>query len=168
MSVRQTIEAAFESVGYPGDVNIIVCKCPICRQIIDRFRGATWREHTLETLRKHQLAISLFTPEAFQYFLPAFMINTLGAWTDTCLIPFLITKQFLPLRPEEPPARQQYHARRIEIFSRPQRSAIIAYLREYAASGTALVAGDTTLAIARLEEPPPPLPPVPAATPPQH
>ncbi len=109
MNVLQTIESAFDHVGYPGDVNIIQCGCPICRQITEYFRGTKWQMHTLEGLRKHQLAITLFTPEAFRYFLPAFMTQSLGAWSDTCLIPFLITKQFLPLREDE--ATQRRHRR---------------------------------------------------------
>ncbi len=155
MNVRQTIESAFENVGYPGDVNIIKCSCPICRHIVDDFRGTTWRNQNLEALRKHQIAISLFTHEAFQYFLPAFMIHSLGAWGDTYLIPFLITKQFLPLRPAENAARQAHHAKRTALFSSPQRSSIIAYLREYAASGTAPVGDDIACAIANIENAPP-------------
>jgi len=151
MSVRQTIESAFAQVGYPGDDNIIHCICPICRNIAAYFRGTRWEVHSLESLRKHQLALSLFTPEAFRYFLPAFMTRTLDAWSETCLIPFLITKQFLPLREEENPHRQQHREQRLTILSPAQRAAVIAYLRAYAASGTALASEDIPRAIARLE-----------------
>lgn len=151
MSVKQTIETAFDRAGYPGDVNIIHCSCPICRHITEHFRGTKWKDHSLEGLRKHQLALSLFTPEAFQYYLPAFMSQTVDAWSETCLIPFLITKQFLPLRADENQARQEYHAKHIASFTPAQRNAIIAYLREYAKSGTALVGDDIGQAIANLE-----------------
>jgi hypothetical protein len=151
MSVRQTIESAFNHVGYPGDVNIIHCSCPICRHITEHFRGTKWQIHSLEGLRKHQLAICLFTPEAFQYFLPAFLTQTLDSWSETCLIPFLITKQFIPLRADESKERQEYHAKRAAGFTAAQRAAIVAYLREYASSGTALVGNDISHAIAQLE-----------------
>lgn len=152
MNVRQTIELAFEDVGYPGDVNIIRCSCSICRQTSDYFRGTRWQAHTLENLRKHQLALSLFTPEAFQYFLPAYMLATLDAWCETCLIPFLITKQFLPPRSDEDPRRQEHHAKRMALFTPAQREAIIAYLRAYEASGTALVPADVRTAIVYLSD----------------
>lgn len=86
--------------------------------------------HSLETLRKHQLAINLFTPEGFRCFLPAFMTQTLDAWSETCLIPFLITKHFIPLSENEDPRRKRDYALRIAGFTPAQRAAIIAYLRE--------------------------------------
>jgi len=152
MSVRETIEGAFERVDYPGDLNIIHCSCPICHHVCDYFHGTKWKSHTLESLRKQQLALSLFTPEAFRYFLPAYMTRTLDAWQDTCLIPFLITKQFLPPRSDENPQRQEHHAKLVGGFSAAQRAAIVAYLREYVASGTALVLADVQRAIALLQE----------------
>lgn len=154
MSIRQTIETAFESVGYPGDRDIINCGCAVCKRIIEHFRGTTWREHTLDSLQKHQLAVSLFTPDAFQYYLPAYMLQSLDAWLDTCLIPFLLTKQFLPPHPEESKTKKNQYAKRCAIFNAQQRQAVILYLREYAASGTSLAPEDVTRAIAQLEKPP--------------
>ena len=165
MNICQTIETAFDGVGYPGDRNIIHCGCPVCRRIIDHFRGTTWRDHDLASLQKHQLAVSLFTPEAFQFFLPAYMIRSQGAWLDTCLIPFLLTKQFLPPAAGENAAKEAHYVRRSTAFSPAQRQAIVGYLREYAASGTALVAEDVTRAIAALEGPMPTLSPQAAAVP---
>jgi hypothetical protein len=93
----------------------------------------------------------VFTPEAFQYFLPAFLLRSLGAWEDTCLMPFLIAQHFLLPKPGGDPVRQQNRLRCLAILTPAQRQAIVAYLREYAASGTALSAENVTHAIAHLE-----------------
>ncbi|MCX7885659.1 MAG: hypothetical protein N3B01_00170 [Verrucomicrobiae bacterium] len=149
-SVRDLIETAFENVSYPGDANIIRCSCYLCRAAAKYFRGTRWQTHTLKRLCEYQLAISSFTPEAFLYFLPAYMLQSLDAWGSSALIPFLITKQFLPPRMSEDPQRIQAHAKRMALLSPAQRQAVIAYLRAYKESGTALVDRDIEEAIAYL------------------
>jgi len=151
MNTREAIESAFAGVAYPGDDNITVCNCADCRRVTGCFRGTTWRDHSLEQLQQHQIAIALFTPEALQYFLPAFLLRTLGAWEDTCLLPFLIAQHFLMPKPGGDPVRQQARLRCLAILTPGQRQALVAYLREYAASGTALAPENVTQAIAHLE-----------------
>lgn len=154
MNSRELIESAFAPVGYPGDKNLVRCSCPTCRRIADHFKGTTWRQHTLEQLQQHQLALYQFTPEAFHYFLPAFLLRSQGAWLDTCLIPFFITKQILPDKPDNIPGKQTFHAKVMELLSSSQKQALVAYLNEYAMSGTALIREDVTQAIAHLQEQP--------------
>ena len=38
------------------------------------FSGTTWEEHDAIFLRNHESSLSFFTPEAFRYYLPAFMM----------------------------------------------------------------------------------------------
>lgn len=40
----------------------------------DYFRGKTWRGHTAAQLRSLDFSLTILTPEAFAYFLPAYMI----------------------------------------------------------------------------------------------
>jgi hypothetical protein len=152
MNSRELIESAFAPVGYPGDKNLVKCSCTVCRHVFDHFKSTTWRDHTLEQLQQHQLALCQFTPEAFQYFLPAFLLRSQGAWLDTCLIPFFITKQILPPQPDDTVHKKKFRAELMELLTISQKQALIAYLNEYAMSGTALIREDVTMAVAHLEE----------------
>jgi hypothetical protein len=152
VSVQETIEAAFRDAPYPGDTNITTCKCPECEKIGVFFRGTNWRDHSLDQLQKHQTAISLFTPDALRFFLPAFMVRTLGKWWDACLIPFFIAQQFVPRTAAEDAPSVRHRTGRWTVFNPEQRRAVAAYLREYAATEAVLGKNDVQRAIARLEE----------------
>src|ERR1044072_2347402 len=80
-----------ESIEYPGDDRIADHKdCPECDDVREHFRGATWRGHSVAELQQYQSALPLLTPAALQYFLPAFMLVSLGAWREADDIPFSI------------------------------------------------------------------------------
>ena len=69
-----TIEDAWSSVKYPGKKNITF-NAYNDEGITDYFAGTTWRRHTAENLRRHSSAISsFFTPVAWHYWLPAYLI----------------------------------------------------------------------------------------------
>src|SRR5437879_13330744 len=89
MSLKQAIEEAFAGVPYPGDDNITRCpyNCPECREMGDYFKGRTWTGHAVKDLRERHTALLLFTPEAFQYFLPAFMFAAISSSEHGHLIP---------------------------------------------------------------------------------
>ncbi len=74
MSVRQHITEAFCDVAPPPRGNITSCPCPECSEIAQYFAGTTWQGHTPRNLRIHSAALSLLTPAAYRYWLPAFML----------------------------------------------------------------------------------------------
>src|SRR5260221_12598490 len=117
MNVQESIESAFADVPYPGDNGIADHKdCPECDDVRAHFRGASWRGHTVAELQQYQSVLPLFTPEALQYFLPAFMLVSLGAWREAVDIPFSIMYLCLPPRPSEEAGLQQQPRGRVEIF----------------------------------------------------
>jgi hypothetical protein len=125
MALKQTIEAAFANVIYPGDDNITRCpyNCTECRRVAAYFKGKTWSGHTLEELRVQHVALSLFTPEAFHYFLPAFMLVSMVAYVKGDVIPDAIRFHF-----DYSAEMQGHFAVRMSKFSVEQRYAIIDYL----------------------------------------
>lgn len=125
MALKQTIETAFAEVPYPGDDNITRCPyhCAECRRIADFFKGKTWPHLTLEGLRAHHVALSLFTPEAFHYFLPAFMLVSMVSYEKGDVIPDAIRFHF-----EYSAEMQGHFAVRMSRFTVEQRHAIIDYL----------------------------------------
>jgi hypothetical protein len=125
MTLKQAIEAAFANVTYPGDNNITHCPygCSECRRVAEYFKGRTWTEHDLAELRAHHVALTLFTPEAFHYFLPAFMLASMDAYEKGDVIPDAIRFHF-----EYSHEVQGHFAVRMSRLSAPQRKAIIDYL----------------------------------------
>jgi hypothetical protein len=125
MPLKDTIEKAFAGVEYPGDSNITRCpyNCSECRRIAAFFKDKTWVGHTMEDLRLHHVALTLFTPEAFHYFLPAFMLVSLEKYEKGDVIPDAIRFHF-----EYSAEMQGHFVVRMSKFSKPQRQAIIDYL----------------------------------------
>jgi hypothetical protein len=154
MTVSESIESAFADVPYPGDDRIADHQnCPECDDVREHFRGATWRGHNVAELQQYQSVLPLFTPEALQYFFPAFMLVSLGAWCEADDIPSSILYMCLPSDPSEEPGLQQHQRERFEIFTRTQRKAIADYLREWANSDAPFVDAhtkDIQIAIERL------------------
>ncbi len=125
MSLKQAIEEAFAEVPYPGDDNITRCpyNCPECREMADYFKGKTWTGHAAKDLRERHTALLLFTPEAFQYFIPAFMFAALNSYERTDLIPDSIRFHF-----EQSQEMMGHFAVRMSKFTPAQRKAIIDFL----------------------------------------
>ena len=83
-ALKSLIKAAFEDAEYPGDEHIAGCSrsltpfgCGDCDPIAAHFKGTTWQEHDLQTLAGFDNAVILFHPEAYRYYLPAFMLADL-------------------------------------------------------------------------------------------
>jgi hypothetical protein len=125
MSLKQTIEEAFADVEYPGDQNITRCpyNCAECRRVAEFFKGRTWTGQNDEELRPQHVALTLFTPEAFHYFLPAFMLVSIGGYEKGDVIPDAIRFHF-----EYTLEMKGHFVVRLSKFSRAQRKAIIDYL----------------------------------------
>jgi len=126
MSVVAQVESAFVQTPYPGDLNITgPCRCDECREIADYFRGTSWRGHTAESLRYHADALSLFTPAAFRFWLPAFMLAELHDPNDADVIAEFIAYTFRD--------SSDHSADRVIQFTSSELDAILAFLRECAA-----------------------------------
>jgi hypothetical protein len=152
MTTREKIEAAFADVPYPGDDKIgDDTSCGECADIAEYFRGTTGREHSIKELQQQQWALSFFSPQALQYFLPAYMMASLDHWYEADNIPSSILYAWLPGEVNETEAMRQYRIERQSIFSPAQRAAIAAYLREYEAyDDPCRGEGDIPIAIGRL------------------
>jgi hypothetical protein len=88
------------------------------------FIGTTWQEHDAHYLRSHESSLHYFTPEAFRYYLPAFMMAELWDPEAADVIAEGIAFQFT-----ESPLKDV----RLATFSQNELLAIIAFL-EYCAA----------------------------------
>ena len=143
--LKQRIEEAFAGVVYPGDENITRCpyNCSECRRMAAFFKGRTVPDLKGDELRAHHVALTLFTPEAFQFFLPAFMLVSMDRYEKGDLIPDAIRFHF-----EYSAEIQGHFAVRMSKFSAAQRKAIIDYLIHMEGKG----AGSSEHAIGMLSE----------------
>jgi hypothetical protein len=145
MSLKQAIEEAFAGVPYPGDTNITRCpyNCTECRRVAEFFKGKTQTGYKLEELRVNHVSLTLFTPEAFHYFLPAFMVISLDSYEKGDVIPDAIRFHF-----EYSAEIQGHFAVRMSKFTAVQRKTIIDYLIAMERKG----AGSSEHAIGMLSE----------------
>lgn len=117
------IEAAWAGSRYPGDANIFTPHSYDDEGITEYFRGTTWQDHSAVQLRRMSSAISsFFAPEAFHYWLPAFLIaairepEELSQGVDALLF---------ALSPDDPQARRGELAERLSLLTRGQLEATV-------------------------------------------
>lgn len=117
--VIQQIEEAWEDVPYPGDDKIFTPDSYDDEDIVNYFGGTTWRGHDPIKLRAHSSAFTFFTPEAFHYWLPAFMIAAIVNPEEADVVVDYIPRSLSDGR----------SSMRWSLFSQAQRNAVAAYLR---------------------------------------
>lgn len=112
------IEEAFKDVPYPGDENIVddPNHCPECEEVSEAFKGKHWKE-VVSSLHSFPDNIYLLTPEAYQFYLPAFLIYSILKDESDMRVDFTIHSfSFAKFRSQ------------IELFSIEQKKVIKAFL----------------------------------------
>ena len=118
-AVIRQIEEACADVPYPGDQNIFTPDSYDDEDILNYFHGTTWRGHDPVALRAHSSAFTFFTPAAFHYWLPAFMIAAIKNPDEADVILDYIPRS----------VSNQYARERWLLFTEKQRNAVAAFLR---------------------------------------
>jgi len=113
------IEGAWQEVPYPGDEKIFTPDSYDDEDIVNYFGGTTWRGHSPTDLRCHSSAFTFFTPEAFHYWLPAFMIAAIENPEEADVVCERIAWS----------VSDNHAAQRWPLFSEAQREAVATYLR---------------------------------------
>jgi hypothetical protein len=117
--VRERIERAF--AGTPRPAGELVATTYDDEGVSAYFAGKSWRGHPVSDLRLHEVALCFFTPEAFRYYLPAFMLASLEDPEVADVIPQSIIGAL---------ARRGESSRlRVNAFSREEAGAVMAFLR---------------------------------------
>ncbi len=147
MALKEKIQTAFSEVAYPGDENITHCpyKCFECTAVTAFFKGKKWQEISTADARHYHGALNVFTPEAFQFFLPAFMLASVESYDRQDIIPDSIRVQF-----EFILEHKDYFAQKISNFTPLQKKTITEFLRAMESRG----AGSSEDAIGLLNEDP--------------
>lgn len=78
MTLTEQIIAAFKDTPHPGNRFEDISATLRDEGIVDYFAGRTWQDHDVKNLHYHYDALSFFTPKAFRYYLPAFVLADLS------------------------------------------------------------------------------------------
>jgi len=74
----ERIRSQFPKTEPPPTDQITNHECPSCRRIREGLSGVKWWEAEPELIRNNYDSLPFFTNEAFHYFFPAYMINSLS------------------------------------------------------------------------------------------
>jgi len=144
-AVSLRIRTAFLPASSPADDPIVLAlpgDDPECDQILKAFGGRDWKEVSSETVRKFADALPLFTPAAFRYYLPAYMLASLeegggepfsnaepdSGFDNGDVMDFVLFRLTLPEAVED----CSYFLERAQQFSGRERGAIARYLETVA------------------------------------
>ncbi len=119
MSLIAEIRSAFKDVQRPKGDLFIPKKQDEGEE--EYFADKTSEGHSVEALRYHEVAMGLFTPEAHQYFLPAFMVAALEDPDAADVIPDHILYHFSEYD-------REFWKKRVSILSNAQKSVIAKFL----------------------------------------
>jgi hypothetical protein len=83
--LESKIGEGFSNLVPPDEQNIVEHDCPECRAVRRVFRNEDWRKLSTRKIEWAYDKLPLFTPSAFQYFLPVFLLYSLrDPLSDVC------------------------------------------------------------------------------------
>lgn len=128
--VREIIAAvsrAFWNVPYPGDDRLLAEDCCDSHEL-ERLQSQGWNSHWTnvpeEVIEWHADSLPFLSPEAFRFYLPAFIIYSLRtAESKAPVLPFLVYDLMNTAE-----GKRQCHQRRVALLSPEQTSAVLVFL----------------------------------------
>lgn len=89
------------------------------------FTGRDWDGHNPHQIRLQQAALSFFTPQAFRYYLPAFMLAELKDHEAADVVGEYVVYKFGP--PED--YWRPFHQARLELLAQEEKHAVLTFIR---------------------------------------
>lgn len=99
---------------------------PEREEIAEALGGKRWPELQLPVLRYHHEALFLLSPEAFRYYLPAYLSAVAGYYRTSGSLPGSVVSALTPPEPDGP-ADPRFQAR-FGALTAPQSSAVAAFV----------------------------------------
>jgi hypothetical protein len=119
--LAQKVEEAFAEVTYPGDGNIGTLS------VEDFVSQKDWKEIPLEILLRNHAEIPAFTPEAYLFYVPAFL-SALLRHPDADIMLDFVTAALIPSPSPDTKHLVEYA---IELFSDLEKRVILELLERY-------------------------------------
>lgn len=128
MELVERIERTFAGVPYPGDDRIVENVADLeSSNLRKRFLGKHWSTLPLETLMDERSALPLLTPEAFRFFLPAYLHASVVHPDEVDVIPESVIFNLTP--PQQKGQIADWFREVVTGFTPPQRETIRAFMR---------------------------------------
>ena len=128
----QEIEQAFADASYPKGSNLVEDDSLWGSfKLQQDFHGKLWNDVSLELLLKYSVSLSRFTPQAFCYFLPAYILAALLYPIESDTIGENIIFNLAPPDNTASAETQKNFLQRMECFSIPQKTAIQKFVRRF-------------------------------------
>jgi hypothetical protein len=127
--LAELIEESFRDIPYPGDSSLVVIRNEFDlerREILEAFAGKHWTTLRLGFLRYHHQSIFFFTPAAYRFYLPAYLLVSVLSYDKAGNIPGSVV--FSLTAPEEPGPDMDRFLSRMGGFTTTQKSTIAAFL----------------------------------------
>lgn len=122
--LRRQVEDAFADVLRPEKKRVAYARGAWeTPKLVRDFGGRHWKDVPIDKVRDHAAHLSLFTPEALAYYLPAYLS---AALVDLDVRDFLLSS--LTISDEAQPDLRAFFLRRFDRLSPPQRNAIRMFL----------------------------------------
>lgn len=80
-TLKQKVILAFANVPYP-ESDLVRHECEECRDIRKAFTNLDWKTIDSKLLEENFGSLSFFSPEAFHFFLPAYLVYSLEHFED--------------------------------------------------------------------------------------
>jgi len=119
--LKSTIRRAFADTPYPSGK---LTDTYDDEGVSEYFAGKKWENLNVADLRRHYVALSFLEPQAFRYFLPAFMLGELSDPETADLIGESIVFHFA--RPEA--FWVETYEKRIALFTKMEKEAIMHFM----------------------------------------
>jgi hypothetical protein len=126
------IREAFASVEQPRNRNITSHRCEECDELRDTFSGLKWDAIDPVIIDSNFGQLSLFSPQAYQYFLPAYLLRCLDNFDPSNMVCEFTIYSLSPTRGRDADSRR--HSERLKEFTETQKDAIMSFLNLLKAS----------------------------------
>jgi hypothetical protein len=128
-ALKTKITEAFQKTVYPGDENLVpdAVGDPECIEIARTFKGKEWQSVPPEIVHEHKDALPLFTPAAFCYYLPAYLMACIDAREQIDVAWDSVIIRLTPPKNLQG-SRMEFFRTRAEGFSPTQAEALLAFL----------------------------------------
>jgi len=130
--LRSKITDAFSSIPHPGKENVTEHQCEECDELRDTFGPLEWQRVPPEIIDANFGQLPLFTPEAFRYFLPSYILRCLDNFDSENSVCEFVIYAVAPTGGED--WEKKRYAERISLFSSEQRAAVAAFLKHVQAT----------------------------------
>lgn len=130
--LRSLIVEAFLAIPHPGRDKITEHQCEECDQLRDTFAPLRWESALPEIIDSNFGQLPLFTPEAYRYYLPAYLLRSLDNFDPLDNVCEYVIYSLTPDCSEDFTFR--WYSERVKLFSHSQKAAVAAFLEFFLAS----------------------------------